>query len=153
MRDSTLGNHVNAIVRTIAALCLLTVGLGISGGCSMSQDQRMVGIYSVDPVRSELPSTTSRDIERKFRDITRNAKLKLHSDHGFVLSSARVIEGTWRTEGDLLYLKPKAGAMPDLLLLMGDQPEIPIRIGSNYGLLIDRGTELGNMKIRFRKTG
>lgn len=153
MRESTLGNLVNAIARTVLATGLLAVGLTVSGGCAVSEDQRMVGIYSLDPIKSELPANTSRDIERKFRNLTRNVKLKLHSDHHFVFTGARTGEGSWRIEGDQLYLRPDGSGLDELVALIGTEGEIPIRISGDRGLMVDQLTGLGKLKLRFRKTG
>lgn len=146
MRDSSLGNHVNAFVRTLSA-----VGLVAAMGCALSPDQRMVGIYSLDPVRSEIPMRDVPGIDRQIRDATRNTKLKLLSDHRFVLTGVRAYEGSWRSEGDLLYLRPDPQERPHLLFL--NQDEVRLRVGSNYGLLFDQDTPVGNLKVRFRKTG
>jgi hypothetical protein len=146
MHDSSLGNHVNAFVRTIAA-----VGLAAAMGCALSPEQRMVGIYSLDPIRSKIPRSEAPGINRNIRDATRNTKLKLHSDHRFVLTGVRTVEGTWRSEGDLLYLRPDPQETPHLLFF--NQEEVRLRVGSDYGLLFDLDTPVGNLKVQFRKTG
>ena len=146
MRKSSLGNVVNAFVRLLAV-----AGVVAAAGCALSPDQRMIGIYSLDPLRSEIPFRDVPGIDRQIREATRNTKLKLLSDHRFVLTGVRAFEGTWRSEGDLLYLRPDPSEKQHLLFM--NQEEVRLRIGSNYGLLIDQDTAFGNVKVRFRKTG
>jgi hypothetical protein len=151
MLDSSLGNLVNAFVRTIAA-----AGIVAAAGCALSPDQRMVGIYSPDPARSEIPMRDVPGIDRVIREATRNVKLKLLSDHRFVLTGVRAFEGSWSTEGDLLYLRPDANQRPHLLFLGADQApleEVRIRIGGNRALQWDQATTYGMLKVRLRKTG
>ncbi len=117
----------------------------------MSPDDRAVGIYSLDPVRTEVPEIPGvPGIQRRIRELTRNTKLKVHSDHTFVLTGARVTEGAWRLEGETLRLKPKDSTAAGLL--GGDDGEIQARIDSG-ALVIEKDTPLGRINLHLRKTG
>jgi hypothetical protein len=138
---------MSRFVRALPACLALLVG------CGTSAEDRIVGIYSLDPVRTSVPEIPGMPgIDNRIREVTRNTRLKLLSDHTFVLTGVRVTEGTWRLEGETIRLKPKEGGAAGLL--GGENGEITGRIGGERGaILIDRDTPVGKLSIHLRKTG
>ncbi|MGV3618624.1 MAG: hypothetical protein ACO1SV_25150 [Fimbriimonas sp.] len=142
---------MNASFRPVLSAGLLAVGLLAAGGCTNSAEDRVVGIYSIDPVKTDVPSIPVPGIERRIRDVTRNTKLKIRSDHSFVLTGARVTEGTWRYEGGTVHLVPKDPEAAGLLI--GEDGELTGQIDKKGAMVIQRDTQVGRVTIHLRKTG
>jgi hypothetical protein len=123
--------------------------MGIVGGCRSGPDAAVVGIYSYDAVRSEIPDVPGMPgIRRKLREVTGLAKVKLMSDHTFLIGGAEVIEGTWSYDDGQVVLQPEKGDSE--VLVEGG------RITADFegnALVIRRETPLGRILVYLRKTG
>ena len=145
-RESTLGTIVNCLARTVGA-----AGLLIATGCAISAEDRIVGIYSLDALRSSLPDIPgSPGIQSRLNQVKRNTRLKVRSDHTFVLTGIRITEGTWRLEGDTIHLKPKDPNAPSLLV--SDDGEMTGRL-EQKAIIVEPETPFGKISIYLRKTG
>lgn len=140
----TLGRTVKRVPSFLALL-----GAVWLAGCAESPQDRVVGIYMIDPVKSELPKSPL--IEARMRDVVRNFSLKLRSDRSFVISARQVTEGTWRLDGDKVNLQIEDNPM---VALLGDDGKVTANVVSDTNqLIIARETPLGPVRLVLRKTG
>lgn len=117
----------------------------------MSEEDRVVGIYSYDQVRSKLPEAPGMpEINRRLRQSTDLGKLKLLSDHTFVISGPETTEGKWSVKDSTITLVPEPGSTTKLLI--GKQKEFK---GEFTGSAIEfrQGTPFGEVVVNLRKTG
>lgn len=148
MCESSLGTLVNLSVRALPLAALV-----FAAGCASSAEDRVVGIYSLDPVRSNIPEFSNfPPLQNRMRALSRNTRLKIRSDHSFILTGIRVTEGTWQLEGDTIHLRPKDPEAASILAK--EDGEFLVTLDEDgEGLVVEQPTPVGQIRLYLRKTG
>lgn len=136
--------------RSLLIVGILGLGVLGIGGCSNSPDDRYIGVYSLDGLKSELPKFPGRpDLDIRVLSFTRNFRLKLLADHTFSLATNKVIEGEWKVDKSEILLTTKS---KDALALLGDKG-VRLKPQPDHSLVITRDSVVGKLKLWLRKTG
>lgn len=121
-------------------------------GCATRPEDRLVGAWSLDPVRTEIPSIPFPGMEDRIRTATRNMRLKLRSDQTFVLAGGRVTEGTWQLRDGDVKLKPKDPEVAGFLESTGGILTAKIA-RDRRSLTLEQETPVGAVRLVLKKTG
>lgn len=127
---------------------VLLFPLLVLAGCAHTPDERLVGIWSLEPDALVLPDFPVPNAKDRFERFARNIRLKIHSDHRFVLLTNEPVEGKWSLNGGKLTLTPDPGAQ---MRLMNDM-DITVDPGEQR-MRIHSDTSFGEFSMRLHKSG
>lgn len=132
----------------LASLALLLVA-----GCSTSPDAQLVGVWTPDPTKTQLPETIEAFGRKdEVKALISSSTLKLKADHTFTLSSLQPLEGAWSLQEGTVTLRPKESAsgpkLPEMVR------EIRATVGSDRKTLtLEQETPLGKAILVLLKSG
>ncbi len=123
-------------------------------GCSVSPEERLVGVWVPDQELTVLPPIPIPSLEKRAKSLMGRFVLKLRSDKTFVIGSGVAVEGKWSLAGDTITLTPDkgeiAGALGDIMPAM---KTMEVKIKPDYSrLTLEQPTPLGAVVVVLRKS-
>lgn len=122
--------------------------LFLLAGCAHTPEERLAGIWSLEPGGYVLPAFPVPNAEDRFERLARNIRLKIHTDHRFVLLMNEPVEGKWALRGDKLTLTPDPGSQMRLMAGV----DITVDPGEQR-MTIRSDTPFGEFSMRLHKSG
>jgi hypothetical protein len=131
------------------SLILIAFVLG-GAGCARSTEDRLIGIWSLDRRGTRIPEMPFPGVEERIRSSVNNVKLKLLSDHTFVLTSPGIIEGKWSYHDGTVEFAPKNQARSFLF----GEGGFKAKVGEDtQSMTVTQDTMAGTVTLRLQKTG
>ena len=137
-------------------LTLLAMSLAMVA-CGTTPEDHLVGIWTLDRESSQLPEIPAMpfmnmgfDAKQMEEDLVRNTRLKLLSDHTFVLSYSGIIDGKWTYGNGELVLTPTKKARG---FFFGGT-DFAGEVSPDFQIItVTRSKPIGDAVLKLKKTG
>ena len=132
---------------------LAFLALLLSAGCAASPEAELVGVWTPDSRKTELPEAIGAFGRKEdIQTLISNSTLKLKADRTFTFSSFQGFEGAWSLDGETITLRPKQNMSGRKL--PGTAREIRAKVGADHKTLrLEQETPIGKAIFVLLKSG